>query len=212
MDASRLPTSRSTLALVLLRSDVLFAQRLLRCGGFYAGPLDGIWSASVDAAEAAFAEETQKTAQQLQTFDPRSERSLVTLLPKAQVAARNSLARIRSTGFDARILSGTRTYAEQNTLYRKGRFGNTEPKVTRARGGQSNHNFGIAWDIGIFVAGAYVGNDLGPYREAAQPGMEGDLEWGGNWQSFPDFPHYQLRTDLPLDEVRARFEAGSAFV
>jgi len=32
--------------------------------------------------------------------------------------------------FDARIISGTRTYAEQNTLYRKGRYGSTENKVT----------------------------------------------------------------------------------
>jgi len=48
-----------------------------------------------------------------------------------------------------RIISGTRTYEQQNQLFKK------RPKVTNARGGQSNHNFGIAWDVGLFEEGKY---------------------------------------------------------
>ncbi|MEO8506247.1 MAG: hypothetical protein ABI593_01300 [Betaproteobacteria bacterium] len=40
----------------------------------------------------------------------------------------------------------------QDAPYRQGRLGNPGPRVTNARDGQSNHNFGIAWDIGIFTA------------------------------------------------------------
>ena len=45
------------------------------------------------------------------------------------------------------------SYTEQNDLYKRGSFGNPPPKVTNARGGQSNHNFGIAWDGGVFENG-----------------------------------------------------------
>lgn len=53
--------------------------------------------------------------------------------------------------------SGLRTYEEQNALYAQGR---TAPgnKVTNAKGGFSNHNFGIAFDIGIFEGAKYLGD------------------------------------------------------
>jgi peptidoglycan L-alanyl-D-glutamate endopeptidase CwlK len=47
------------------------------------------------------------------------------------------LRTVRDAGIEARIISGTRTYTEQNTLFRQGRFGNPGPKVTKARGGQA---------------------------------------------------------------------------
>jgi len=113
------------------------------------------------------------------------------------------------TGFDVRIISGSRTYAEQDQLFRK------VPKVTNARGGQSNHNFGIAWDVGIFEGGRYLtGNnrrEAGIYRKLSTIGLTDDLEWGGAWRSFPDMPHYQLKMDLALADIRRRFEAGRAY-
>ena len=73
----------------------------------------------------------------------------MTLLPAAQIKAREFKSSVAGEPLTYRILSGTRTYAEQNALFNK------RPKVTKARGGQSNHNFGIAWDIGIFENGKY---------------------------------------------------------
>ena len=140
-----------------------------------------------------------------------SERSLRSLHPKAQRAAREFLSRILDAGIPARIISGTRTYAEQDALFRKGRYGNRPPKVTNARGGQSNHNFGIAWDIGIFTGGTYLGESA-LYDEAAAAGKAPGIEWGGDWTSFVDRPHYQLSTGSQLSVVRESFEAGASFV
>jgi peptidoglycan L-alanyl-D-glutamate endopeptidase CwlK len=83
--------------------------------------------------------------------------------------------------------------------------------VTNARPGQSLHNFGIAIDVGLFDGGRYL-PDSPLYDKAGKIGssIEG-LEWGGDWHSFKDKPHYQVATGLSLSEVRAAFEAGRPF-
>jgi len=109
-------------------------------------------------------------------------------------------------GLDLRVISGTRTYREQDALYGVGRPGG-HGIVTRAQAGQSNHNFGLAWDVGVFEAGRYL-PESALYDTAAE-GIPGGLEWGGDWTSIKDRPHYQVATGLPLREVRRRFEAGT---
>ena len=82
--------------------------------------------------------------------------------------------------------------------------------MTKARGGRSNHNFGVAWDIGIFEGGKYLTKEA-PYVAAAAF-CPSDVEWGGNWTSFRDPPHYQLTLNKKLTEIRACFEQGKPFV
>lgn len=190
--------------------DVLFQQRLLKSAGLYTDRLDGIWGPNTDAAFDAFLEQARNVAQQEGTFDPRTERNLATLQIPAQRAARRFMKAVTGAGVDARIISGTRSYEEQNRLFRQGRFGNAGPRVTNARGGQSNHNFGIAWDIGVFENGAYL-TTAPPYEHAAEVGLGPGVAWGGDWTSFVDRPHYQLVLDLKISEVRRRFEAGEPY-
>lgn len=145
----------------------------------------------------------------MQTFDERSEKNLATLHPKAQVKAREFLAAAQAAmpgGLSVKIISGSRSYAEQDALYAKGR---TTPgrKVTNARGGFSNHNFGIAWDIGLFRDRDYLEEDP-LYGECGKIGRAMGLEWGGDWKSFRDEPHYQIKTGLSLAQMRARVAAG----
>jgi peptidoglycan L-alanyl-D-glutamate endopeptidase CwlK len=111
-----------------------------------------------------------------------------------------------------KILSGTRTYAEQDAL------ADQRPVVTKARGGQSNHNFGIAWDIGIFDNGKYYTGSSAKEEKAyddlaalIKANVSG-LEWGGDWTSFVDKPHYQLATGKPVSQVRALLEAGKPYI
>ena len=93
-----------------------------------------------------------------------------------------------------------------------GCYGNPGPVVTKARGGHSNHNFGIAWDIGIFSEnGAYSTNQID--YDAVAGYAVGPLVWGGNWRSFKDSPHYQLATaETRISWLRARFEQGEPYV
>ena len=195
----------------LSREDVLFRQRLLSCCGFYTDTLDGLWGPNTDAADQAFLARAAAIAAAEGSFDPRSERNIATLQTDAQQAARRSLNAIRAAlpaGMEVRIISGTRTYAEQNELFKKGRFGNPGPKVTNARGGESWHNFGLAWDIGLFRNGVYL-TDGTPYVPFGPHGTVAGVEWGGNWTSFKDVPHYQFGTaGQAVSAARARFERG----
>ena len=113
-------------------------------------------------------------------------------------------------GIDVRIICGTRTYAEQDELYAQGRT-KPGPIVTKARSGESNHNFGIAADFALFKGKEYIGTsplykEFGPIV-AKFP----ELEWGGNWK-FVDEPHIQYRTGLTIAQMRERVAAGKSIV
>lgn len=92
-----------------------------------------------------------------------------------------------------------RSFAEQNALY------NAKPQVTKAKGGQSYHNYGLAIDIVLLVD-----KDGNGTNETASWDVKRDFdddgkadwmeivaifkrygwEWGGDWK-FYDAPHFQ---------------------
>jgi peptidoglycan L-alanyl-D-glutamate endopeptidase CwlK len=194
-------------------SDPKFWQCFLESAGFYRGQLDGDFGEQSHAAADQFEAESLKIAQNIGFFDIRTEGNIQSLQPEAQRKARQFLTEVNQKltkdGLTFKIISGTRTYEEQNDLFALGRT-KPGPIVTRARGGQSNHNFGVAWDIGIFQNGAYIPeSDL--YKEIGAIGKANGLDWGGDWQSFPDEPHFQVIPETELVEVRNAFEAGKTF-
>ena len=144
----------------------------------------------------------------------RSERMIATLLPHVRPYARALYFKARDNGIAINIISGTRTHAEQDALYAQGRTTGGEI-VTNARGGYSNHNFGIAFDIGVFSGNRYL-PESPLYKAVGALGMELGLEWGGNWTSIVDQPHFQLRPawasamrdSAMLAELRRRTRLG----
>lgn len=192
------------------RSEVLFEQRLLRSQGLYEGALDGIWGPRSQAARERFEDASRRLREQLGTFDMRSEAQLQGLALPAQRQARLFLQRMHAHPQQVRVISGTRSYVEQAALYRLGRFGRRGPVVTRARAGQSAHNFGIAWDIGVFDRHGHYLTDAEGYELAARLGLTPELEWGGHWPRFRDLPHYQLAMGEDIASIRQRFESGHA--
>lgn len=129
--------------------------------------------------------------------DDRSEKNIALLLPEVQPLARALVQKSAANGITIKIISGLRTYAEQDALYAQGR---TSPgkKVTNARGGYSNHNFGIAFDVGVFSGNSYL-PESPKYKAVGVLGMDIGLEWGGNWKSIVDQPHFQLRPSWAAD-------------
>jgi peptidoglycan L-alanyl-D-glutamate endopeptidase CwlK len=199
----------------LFGDDVTEFQRLLKSAGLLKKQIDGVWGPDTDQAATAFENFYEAIKASDGAFDARSEGCIVTLNPKAQTLARACLHAIRKSGIDARIISGTRSYEEQDKLFRQGRFGDPAPIVTNARGGQSNHNFGIAWDIGIFDAKSRYLTDSPLYPKAGRivtSAAIAHLEWGGNWKTFKDQPHYQFATSLSISQIRARFEKGQPII
>lgn len=134
-------------------------------------------------------------------FDQRSEDNISSLVPRAQAHARRFLQRALDAGFQVKIISGTRTYAQQNALYAQGRT-KPGPRVTNARAGQSNHNFGIAWDIGLFNGSKYLA-DSPQYALIGKIGRDLGLEWGGDWHSIQDQPHFQIKTGRSVSQLNA---------
>lgn len=202
------------MSLRLFRSDVLFYQRLLKASGFYTGSLDGKWGPMTRGADEQFFKEFLKIQSQVGEFDFRTEYHIFSLVPAVQQLAREFMNLALASGGDIKIISGIRTYEEQKALFRKGRWGNPGPKVTNAQAGQSYHNFGLAWDIAIFDdSGTYI-TESEPYENIATSVVSvlPDLEWGGNWISFKDLPHYQHRaSDISIKEVRRKFEKGEPY-
>ncbi|MFN8548741.1 MAG: M15 family metallopeptidase [Candidatus Eisenbacteria bacterium] len=148
--------------------------------------------------------------------DSRSEKTIATLLEEVRPIARALVQKAEASGVKIKLISGLRTYLEQDALYAQGR---TAPgaKVTNARGGYSNHNFGIAFDVGVFEGSKYL-SDSPKYNAVGVLGVDLGLEWGGNWKTIVDQPHFQLRPAWArelsekemLAELRFRREQGTA--
>jgi len=129
------------------------------------------------------------------TFDERTERNLRTLNKESEALFRKFMARLvpfmEERGVVAKIIDGSRTWEEQDALYAQGR---TKPgkRVTNAKGGQSNHNYGCAADIGLFRGGDYLEDDP-LYLAAGEIGKEVGLQWGGDWRRMKDYPHFEAK-------------------
>lgn len=103
-------------------------------------------------------------------------------------------------GIDLRITDGFRSVADQDKIYAKGR---TAPGgiVTYARGGFSNHNFGLAVDVVPFENGKLNWNTK-YYPLIGLIGESRGLEWGHRWIKIDDKPHFQNLQGKTLKELR----------
>jgi peptidoglycan LD-endopeptidase CwlK len=139
------------------------------------------------------------------TADARTLKTIATLDAKCQErfrafaeAAKDEAAK---HGCDYVMICGHRTWEQQDELF----F--SKPKVTKARGGYSNHNFGIAGDFGVFRGKVYL-DDSNPalaskvHKACAALAPKFGLEWGGTWKDFTDEPHYQVKTGLTMASKR----------
>jgi len=121
-----------------------------------------------------------------------SEKRIRQLHPALAFSLREIIARLADRGLVTEIVQGLRTFAEQDALYAQGR---TKPGqiVTQARGGESNHNYGLAADLCPFVNGKPNWDaPLDVWATIGAIATEHGLEWGGTWKKFLDKPHVQL--------------------
>ena len=136
-----------------------------------------------------------------------SEARLEIVHPELAARIRRAADRLLKAGIVIEVVQGLRTYAEQDALYAQGR---TKPgkRVTNARGGQSNHNFGLAVDVCPFRNGKPDWDaPHSVWQQIGDAGKFEGLEWGGDWTSLVDLPHLQL-SGLTLAQCRSFFAAG----
>ena len=113
-----------------------------------------------------------------------------------------------------RISQGLRTFAEQDALYAQGR---TKPgaKVTNAKGGQSIHNYGLAVDIVLIIDGKTASWDTkkdfdkdkqADWMEVVSEFKKAGWDWGGDWKSFKDMPHFEKTKGLTLEQIQDKYK------
>lgn len=152
----------------------------------------------------------------LSVLDERSIKNVATLHHKVQQVFKNWIAECqilaKAFNYEYKAISGNRTWEEQAKIYAQGR---TAPGkvVTNARPGYSNHNYGIAVDMGVFENGKYLdasnpGKAEAFHREAAKIAEKYNIEWGGSWKTFKDYPHFEYRTGKTLAQLRQLVTEG----
>ena len=125
-----------------------------------------------------------------------------------------------------------RTFHEQEELFAIGRTnlfdkkGNRLGIVTNARSGQSVHNYGLGIDIVLLIDKNSDGN-----YETASWDLYADIDrdrtsdwtevinyfkslgwtWGGDWKSFPDYPHLEKTFGLSWRELLKRYKNNEVF-
>lgn len=127
-------------------------------------------------------------------------RMITDLHPDLQSICREFMAEAEKQGVDVLITCTYRSNAEQDALYAQGRS-KPGPIVTRARGGQSAHNFtldgkpaAMAFDVVPLEHGKpcwSVGHPA--WQKLGKIGMGLGLNWyGAPGSKFTEFPHFEL--------------------
>ena len=119
-------------------------------------------------------------------------RSLDDLRPEFRALVDPWLADCKGRGYDILVTCTLRTMAEQAALYAQGR---TAPGavVTRAKPGQSAHQYGLALDFVPMVNGKPDWNGQHPiWHEIGDLALAHGMEWLGTPGSpFVEFAHLQ---------------------
>jgi len=123
------------------------------------------------------------------------------LHPKLLERVNSLLVRMKELGYNLRIVSGYRSFKDQDDLYAQGR---TKPGkiVTNAKGGQSYHNYGLAVDLAFVIDGKISWDEKLPWSRLGMEGKQFGLEWGGLFKKFKDRPHFQYTNGFSLDVLR----------
>ena len=117
-------------------------------------------------------------------------RNLNDLLPIVKIKAQDFIQRCKDQGITILVTCTYRSLQEQDILYAQGRTASGSI-VTNAKGGQSFHNWRVAFDIVPIVNGKCIWNNNALWSKLGQIGQSVGLEWGGSWKSFPDVSHLQ---------------------
>lgn len=124
-----------------------------------------------------------------------SSRSLDDLDARFRPFVDSFIATCAAQSLDVLIYCTYRSNEEQDVLYAQGR---TAPGgiVTNAKAGQSAHNYRLAFDGCPLLAGKPMWNEhlSGPHWSLyGQIAVQCGMEWGGNFVSFTEGPHCQMK-------------------
>ncbi len=114
------------------------------------------------------------------------------------------------------ITSTLRTFQEQQKIYDQGR---TTPGqiVTKAKPGQSMHNYGVALDGALRIDSKVLdwdfkkdwdGDRQSDWSEVVVIFKKYGFKWGGDWISFQDLPHFEMTFGKKWEDLLALHNAN----
>ena len=121
---------------------------------------------------------------------PKVRDEVAEIIGKIEIAFPENLA--------IRVVQGLRTIEEQNEIYAQGR---TKPGkvVTKAKGGSSFHNYGLAFDFALLYDKDHNGTfetlvwgEKDPHwKDVVNYFEDNGWFWGGNFSTIHDAPHLE---------------------
>jgi len=147
------------------------------------------------------ANQTWQAYEDISTGSESTDKKIASLHPSIQNQMKSFLLMAKYRfDVDLRVTDGFRSVEEQDKLYAKGR---TAPGsiVTKAKGGQSNHNFGLAVDV-VPMENGKLNWETKNWDLIGRIGESRGLEWGGRWK-FLDRPHFQNLQGKTLKQLQA---------
>lgn len=136
----------------------------------------------------------------IKIWDSATAKKIEELHPKIREKVKMFIKSAESKGIKLRITSGYRSFEEQNELYAKGRT-KPGPIVTRAKGGQSSHNYALAFDVVPIVKDKADWNSP-LWDKIGQLGKSFGFNWGGDWKNFVDKPHFDMLFNNTVAQLR----------
>lgn len=118
-----------------------------------------------------------------------------------QPLAQSVITYAQSIGAVVQISSTLRTFAEQDYLYTQGRS-RAGAIITNAQGGQSYHNYGLAFDL----VPTKLPSDMTQTELWAHLGAFAEtigLEWGGH---FNDYDHFEYHPQFTWHDIIGYFK------
>ncbi|WP_325034719.1 M15 family metallopeptidase [Lentibacillus sp. Marseille-P4043] len=144
-------------------------------------------------------------------IDQKEEAPNPTELHPTVKKKKNTLVKkAKDIGIQVVITEEVRSIKRQNELYAQGRSkrGNI---VTYSKGGESYHNYGLAFDYALRAPEGnviwdiqYDGNNNGQsdWFEVAEIAKRLGFTWGGDWKHFKDYPHLQMDFGLTINQLQ----------
>lgn len=144
----------------------------------------------------------QRTANAIATLHPDIREMVTEGVNKADIAL--------SGRADMIIVQALRTFKEQDALYAQGRT-NPGKKVTKAKGGQSYHNYGLAFDFCLQVDGKDIswdtakdwdGDLTADWMEVVAIFAGLGMKWG---RAFNDLPHFEKSFGYSYQQLLVKY-------
>ena len=142
-----------------------------------------------------------------------SSRNIEDLHPYVAMICHDWVDACKRAGVDVLITSTYRDNASQDEIYAIGRtvvgqtpipvirpFGRT---VTNARGGESFHNYRLAFDFVPMVCGKPQWDNLNLITKCGLIGENIGLQWAGRWVKFKELLHLQYTDGLTISDLKS---------